>query len=578
MKIKKISSVQDLEQLAQRPSGGYALMADIDMDGQTWTPVDFSGVLQGNGHTISNIRIKNTEGSVETGFFGRLSGQVRDLHIREADVCAGGAKYAGVLAGVITGMAEACTVTGQLCNCTGAVVGAMAGKVTGTCAGGTAVTAKTGPHEESGLCADVWMPGKNALVGEIADGASVSGLWRDNTYALRLCDATLQKRRRKAVDYMRSMATVKWRIDQDKLEYIKNRKAPNCAHYQCYERGKTYMGIPYAHSGGGLARFLSVMASETDGVYTTIPNLANGEYYVGAVAESLADQGISVKDNYGFTQYMGNDCSSAVSWSWRQISSVDIPEGGCYGRYSGNMIPTEENKKKHGILPVGDFFACSEDTRKVFEQVGEEAIWEAYAKAVSGDAICGYDTSGHVLMLSFDPMVVRDAAGKIDPSKSFLVTIEQGSGFFDSKGTDNLFKKNLPEPIQVSWRVDYRYNFRDLARNGNYTDLAEKRKYCGCDHVYLPITMQALQVVDTPAVKPRVWVEGSTVHSNFYIAATQMEGAPVHTQISHDWHIYREFPVLAVDLAKTHDLKPGSYTAKVHLSNEQVEEISFSVS
>ena len=78
MKIKKISTVQDLEQLAQRPSGGYALMADIDMDGQTWTPVDFSGVLQGNGYTISNCRIKNEEGRVETGFFGRLSGQVRD--------------------------------------------------------------------------------------------------------------------------------------------------------------------------------------------------------------------------------------------------------------------------------------------------------------------------------------------------------------------------------------------------------------------------------------------------------------------------------------------------------------------
>lgn len=575
MKGKEIYKAEELALLREDPAGAFALAADIDMEGMPWLPVDFSGTLAGNGHTVKNLKTEKSEDREYAGLFGILSGTVTDLHLRDAYICANGAGYAGVLAGMVTGRAEGCTVTGQLCNCTGAVVGAMAGKVTGTCIGGTAVTARTGPHEEAGLSADVAMQGKAALVGEIADGATVSGLWRDNTHRLFRLSKTLQARRQKAADYMRAMATVTWRIDQDKLEYIKNRKAPNCVHYQLYERGKTYMGIPYAHSGGGLARFLSVMASEEKGVYTTIPGLKNGEYYVGAVAESLASEGISVKDNYGFTQYMGNDCSSAVSWSWRQISSVDMSEGGCYGRYSGNMIPTEHNKEFHGILPVGDFFACSEDTRLVYEQVGQEAIWESYAKAVTGDGLCGFDTSGHVLLLSFDPMVIRQADGRIEPHKSFFVTIEQGGGFYDSKGTDSLFKENLPEPIQYSWRVDYRYNFWDMARKGNYTDLAQQRKYCGCDHIYLPITMQALNVEKTPAVTPRVWMEGTRVCSNFYIAATQLDGAPVHTQVSHDWHIYREFPVTAVDLQKTHDLGPGAYTARVHLSNGQVETVSF---
>ena len=222
-----------------------------------------------------------------------------------------------------------------------------------------------------------------------------------------------------------------------------------------------------------------------------------------------------------------------------------------------------------------EWVAVSFYTRLVYEQVGQEAIWESYAKAVTGDGLCGFDTSGHVLLLSFDPMVIRQADGRIEPHKSFFVTIEQGGGFYDSKGTDSLFKENLPEPIQYSWRVDYRYNFWDMARKGNYTDLAQQRKYCGCDHVYLPITMQALNVEKTPAVTPRVWMEGTRVCSNFYIAATQLDGAPVHTQISHDWHIYREFPVTAVDLQKTHGLGPGTYTARVHLSNGQVETVSF---
>lgn len=575
LKMKKITTAQELELLKQDPAGSFALAADMNMAGQSWTPVDFAGVLEGNGHTIYNLNVEKCEDRECAGFFGVLSGAVYDLHFRRADIYANGTGYAGILAGVIEGCAEGCTVAGQICDRAGAVAGAMAGKVTGRCIGGTTLTVETGPHTQTGLCAEVDMMGKAALVGEIAPGAAVAGLWRDRTHMLSRCSRILRQRRQKAVDYMRAMATVKWQIDQDRLEYIKNRK--RCVHYQDYVRGKVYMGIPYAHSAGGMARFLSVMASEKDGVYTARKDLPNGEYYVGEVAEALADAGISPKDNYGFTQYMGTDCSSAVSWAWRQVSSVDTAEGGCYGRYSGNMIPTEENKKEHGILPVGDFYACSQDTRLVLEQMGENALCESYAGALPGDGLCGYDTSGHVLMLSLDSVVVRNAEGVIDPYKSFVVTIEQGPGLYDSKGEDNRFLPDLPEPIQACWRVDYRYTFRNLARMGNYADVEEKRKYCGCDHVYLPITMQALQVKDTPAVTPRVWMEGSTVCSNFYITATQTEGAPIHTQISHDWHIYREFPVTSVDLAVTHGLRPGTHIARIHLSNEQVETVTFTV-
>ena len=575
MEIRKITNPEQLQWLRQDPAGSFALTADLDMTGICWTPVDFSGTLDGKGHTITNLEVEKIEDGETTGFFGVLSGKVRDLHLKDAQICSNGMQYAGVLAGVIEGTAEDCTVTGQICNCTGACAGAMAGKVTGTCIGGVGVSVQSGPHAQTGLCADVKIQGRAALVGETGENAVVSGLWRDHSYSLHLCSKTLQKRRQTAVDYMRAMATVKWQIDQDKLEYTKNRKL--CKHYQDYRRGKVYMGIPYAHSGGGLARFRSAMASESDGVFMAKPDLPNGEYYVGEVAEALASEGIRVKDNYGFTQYMGIDCSSAVSWAWRQVSSVDIAEGGCYGRYSGNMIPTRDNQEKHGILPVGDFFACSEDTRKVLENVGEEAIWESFAKALPGDALSGYDTGGHVLMLSFDSVVVRDAAGKIDPDRSFFVTIEQGPGLYDSKSEDLHINQDLPEPIQVCWRVDYRYNFREMARMNYYEDELQRRKICGCDHIYLPITMQAFHVEKTPAVIPRVWVEGSRVCSNFYIAATQMDGEPVHTQISHDWHIYREFPVTAVDLAATHNLKPGSYTARVHLSNEQVKNVRFHV-
>jgi hypothetical protein len=453
-------------------------------------------------------------------------------------------------------------------------MGAVAGKVTGTMLGGTTLTAKTGPngkYEARGLCADVMME-KGALVG--CNEGTVTGLWRDNTHRSEKLSPNLQARRERAVTYMRKMATVQWTVSQDKLEYLRNGLGSKAVHYQLFEKGKVYQGLPYCHSGGSLARFLHPMAKKNGQVYITREGLENGRYYIGDYAK---ENGFQTKETHGFIQYMGNDCSSSVSWAWRQISSVDVVEGGCYGCYSGNMLPTEANKKTYGILPVGDFFACAEDTRLVLEEQGETPIYEAYAKSLRGDGLCGYDTSGHVLMISYDPMVIRDSAGQIEPYESFLVTIEQGGGFFDSKGADNLFKPNLPEPIQSSWRVDYRYDFINMAHKGLQDNVPARREFSGCDHVYLPITMEALQKEETPAVTPRVWMEGTTVCSNFYISATQVDGEPVYTQVSSDWHIFREFPVTSVDLAKTHDLQPGTYAARIQLSNEQVVEVNFTV-
>lgn len=569
--MKGIWTKNDLLALVKAPHGSYQLMADIDMEGVCWEPVDFSGTLEGNGFCVYNLK---TEKPVKAaGFFSVLSGTVRDLHLRDAYVCGNGAEFAGLLAGVIEGTAEGCTVTGTLCSCTGACAGAMAGKVTGTMLGGTTLTVKTGPegkYETAGLCADVQME-KGALVG--CREGKVAGLWRDNTGRSERLSKVLQERREKAVSYMRAMATVQWSPGLEKLEYLRNdSKKP--VHYQIFEKGKIYQGIPYAHSAGGMARFLAPMAKKEGQVYITREDLEDGRYYIGEYGASV---GMPEKESFGFIQYMGNDCSSAVSWSWRQVSSVDTAEGGCYGRYSGDMIPTEENKETYGILPVGDFFACAKDTRLVRENVGDVAIYEAFAKAHRGDGICGYDTSGHVLLISYDPMVIRDENSAIEPHKSFLVTIEQGGGFFDSKGEDNCFKPNLPEPIQSSWRVDYRYDFYNLANKGVLETTADKRKFTGCDHVYLPITMEALQAEKTPAVTPRVWLEGSMVHSNFYIAATQIEGEPVYTQVAQSWHDYREFPVTSVDLTKTHGLQGGSYTAQVHLSNGQTETVQFTI-
>ena len=53
----EINSVDGLKAIAQDPSGDYVLTGDIDLAGIDWTPIPFSGTLDGNGHTIYNLTV-----------------------------------------------------------------------------------------------------------------------------------------------------------------------------------------------------------------------------------------------------------------------------------------------------------------------------------------------------------------------------------------------------------------------------------------------------------------------------------------------------------------------------------------
>ena len=60
-----IATREELERIADNPNGAYYLTADIDLGGAAWTPIPFSGTLDGDGHTIVNLYV-DTPGA-ETG-------------------------------------------------------------------------------------------------------------------------------------------------------------------------------------------------------------------------------------------------------------------------------------------------------------------------------------------------------------------------------------------------------------------------------------------------------------------------------------------------------------------------------
>ena len=55
-----IATREDLMRIADDPDGSYVLTADIDMGSDPWTPVAFSGTLDGAGHTIANLAVIET--------------------------------------------------------------------------------------------------------------------------------------------------------------------------------------------------------------------------------------------------------------------------------------------------------------------------------------------------------------------------------------------------------------------------------------------------------------------------------------------------------------------------------------
>ncbi len=125
-----------LEAIAQDPAGSYLLAADIDMAGEPWAPIAFSGSLDGAGHTLYNLSI--TEADPETAisvdgndkqyptvfaalFSRAYNASIQDLHLLGVDVRVSTPQNA--FASCLVGYAENVQLSG--CSAQGRVYLAM---------------------------------------------------------------------------------------------------------------------------------------------------------------------------------------------------------------------------------------------------------------------------------------------------------------------------------------------------------------------------------------------------------------------------------------------------------------------
>ena len=107
----EIGNVTQLKAVANDLSGWYRLTADIDLANESWRLGTFTGVFDGNGHTIRNINCNNDWDN--SGFFFALGdgAVVRNLSLRGGKVTTRNG-YIGGLAGRVSGnvLIEDCTI------------------------------------------------------------------------------------------------------------------------------------------------------------------------------------------------------------------------------------------------------------------------------------------------------------------------------------------------------------------------------------------------------------------------------------------------------------------------------------
>jgi len=149
--VHEIRTTAELRSIGREPgytlSDRYRLMADLDFAGEPpMEPIgpdgtnSFVGVFEGNGHTLRNLRIGETNLST-SALFGWVGdrGEIRDLHLGEAEVV-GRAKVAGIAA-VNRGRIAGCTVAGRITGVddVGGIVGINEGVIEDCISRGTVV-------------------------------------------------------------------------------------------------------------------------------------------------------------------------------------------------------------------------------------------------------------------------------------------------------------------------------------------------------------------------------------------------------------------------------------------------------
>lgn len=220
------------------------------------------------------------------------------------------------------------------------------------------------------------------------------------------------------VDYMKSMAHLEWKPNETFFLTADN---GSWGVDLTFNKGVKYRGLPYTRGFSDLEKFVGYVE---DGVY---------------------------KGPCGDYQTMpGNNCSSACDLSWRRYLLSEVSSTYTY-------IP---NSCDEALIAVGSYEnpEKTHDTKTIIAHNGLEKIYEAYSMCKLADAVVKWGDeswAGHARMVTGEVVIKRNAQGKINPNRSYLVLTDQTNGMKKDEGG-----------LDTTWNVDKQYSFEKLAKEG----------------------------------------------------------------------------------------------------------------
>ena len=349
-----IFNEDDLRAVQDNLGYHYILVNDIDLQGE-WVPITpYNGVFEGNGKTISNLRINGID---RQGLFGNIrnDGIVQNIILSNVNIDCHGS-YIGALAGHNSGIVKNCSVQGTVRG--GFSVGGLAGANNGIITGSTAIIHVYGIDGSGGLAGDnthtiiqCYVKGSvtssNNEAGGVAGGNfnQIIGCFSD-------CDVSCQKFAAGGIAGFNSGPIKDCYATGDILCLLE--EAGGIAGYnrdsinRCYFTGTVTSGSDYA---GGIAGYsdesvencVALGKKITGGEYTgriigyndegyVANNYANENMLINGTQDYSDDSdsihGLDVSSGeygkQGFWSDLGYDFSSAGMWVWDSILNLPV--------------------------------------------------------------------------------------------------------------------------------------------------------------------------------------------------------------------------------------------------------------